>query len=33
VSDSNFDNEGQSIISLSTLTKSFLYKLDNLDCS
>jgi len=33
LSDSNFDNEGQSIISLSTLTKSLLYKLDNLDCS
>jgi RimJ/RimL family protein N-acetyltransferase len=33
LSDSNFDKKGQPIIALSTLTKPFLYKLDNLDCT
>jgi len=30
---SNFDKQGQPIVSLSALTKPLLYKLDNLDCS
>ena len=33
LSDSNFDKENQPIISLSSLTKPILFKLDNLDLS
>ena len=33
LSDSNFDEENQPIISLSSLTKPILFKLDNLDSS
>ena len=33
LSSSNFDKDGLPMISLSTLTKPLLYKLDNLDCS
>ena len=33
LSDSNFDNEGKPIVSLTSLTRPLLYKVDNMDCS
>ena len=33
LSESNFDNNGKSKVSLTSLTESLLYKVDNMDCS
>ena len=33
LSESNFDNNGKSKVSLTSLTKTLLYKVDNMDCS
>ena len=33
LSESNFDNNGKSKVSLTSLTESLLYKVDNIDCS
>ena len=33
LSESNFDNNGKSKVSLNSLTESLLYKVDNMDCS
>ena len=33
LSESNFDNNGKSKVSLTSLTKPLLYKVDNMDCS
>ena len=33
LSESNFDNNGNSKVSLTSLTESLLYKVDNMDCS